>query len=92
MILLFCICNGDFDGDGQVTEFEYVMAMLVKTKSCEKENIEMIRARFRELDHDGSGAIDREDLIDQAASNTQQQFRTLASDGSKQITNELTIE
>ena len=36
----------DFDGDGQVSEFEYVMAMLVKTKSCEKENIEMIRARY----------------------------------------------
>ena len=36
----------DFNGDGQVSEFEYVMAMLVKTKSCEKENIEMIRARY----------------------------------------------
>jgi potassium channel subfamily K len=52
----------DSDGDGQVSQMEYVCYMLVKLGKAEQEDIEEIIAQFRKLDKDGSGVLDKDDL------------------------------
>jgi len=52
----------DTDGDG-VDKLEFLVAMLVQNGICDKENdIDPWLKRFEELDADGSGRLDEEDI------------------------------
>jgi hypothetical protein len=52
----------DVDGNGQVSEFEYLSAMLVRLKYLEGKDLDQIMATFRKLDGDGSGTLSVADL------------------------------
>lgn len=52
----------DADGDGKVSQLEYLSYMLVKLNKADQDDIDGILAQFRKLDRDGSGELDREDL------------------------------
>eukprot|EP00977_Amphora_coffeiformis_P029082 scaffold38594_cov191-Amphora_coffeaeformis.AAC.1 len=53
----------DEDGDGQVTRAEYLEFMLLAMGKVDKEFIEEIRTTFRRLDADGTGSLDKRDMI-----------------------------
>ena len=59
----------DRDGDGKVTEFEYLTAMLVRMEYAEVEDIDRVMKSFRRLDKDGSGELEVKDLTDNLKSN-----------------------
>lgn len=52
----------DTDGDASIDMAEFMEYMLVKMGKCSKIDIEKVKAQFRELDVDGSGALDQEDI------------------------------
>lgn len=53
----------DKDGDG-VDKLEFLIAMLVQNNICDQENdIDPWLKRFDELDKDGSGRLDEEDIV-----------------------------
>ncbi|KAG6611233.1 uncharacterized protein IUM83_12653 [Phytophthora cinnamomi] len=52
----------DTDGDGKVSQLEYLCYMLVKLNKADQDDIDGIMAQFHKLDRDGSGALDRDDL------------------------------
>ena len=52
----------DEDGNGQVSEFEYLTAMLVRLKYVQGQDIDRIMKTFRKLDKDGSGTLSVADL------------------------------
>ena len=59
----------DRDGDGQVSEFEYLSAMLVRMEYAALDDIDKVMKSFRKLDRDGSGTLEVEDLIGNLKSN-----------------------
>ena len=52
----------DVSGDGQVTELEYVLAMLRSLELVNMDVVGPILDRFNALDKDGNGVLDRDDL------------------------------
>lgn len=52
----------DVSGDGKVTELEYVLAMLRSLELVDMDHVTPIIDRFKELDKDGNGVLDRDDL------------------------------
>jgi hypothetical protein len=58
----------DLDGDGEVTRAEFLEFMLVSMGKVEKEFIEEMRQYFAKLDTDGTGALSKGDLIENARS------------------------
>mmetsp|Transcript_10297 Transcript_10297/g.24912 ORF Transcript_10297/g.24912 Transcript_10297/m.24912 type:complete len:309 (+) Transcript_10297:2-928(+) len=52
----------DRDGDGVVTELEYLMYMLIKLQKVDKLELEEILVQFRKHDVDGSGTLTFSDL------------------------------
>jgi Ca2+-binding EF-hand superfamily protein len=53
----------DSDGTGEVSEFEYLSAMLVLLEYTEQDDIDGIMKAFRKLDADGSGSLSVDDLV-----------------------------
>ena len=53
----------DTDGSGDVTEMEYLSALLVRLQFVEQEQIDLIMKSFMKLDVDGSGTLTIEDLV-----------------------------
>lgn len=53
----------DQDGDGTVSQYEYMRMMLLKTGKCAQEDLDEIQRNFERLDRDGSGTIDREEML-----------------------------
>ena len=52
----------DQDGTGEVSEFEYLSAMLVLLEYVEQDDIDRVMNSFRKLDVDGSGSLTVDDL------------------------------
>jgi len=57
------ISDLDADGDGQVSEQEFLEAMLIKLGKVTKSDIVEIKQQFKKLDVDGSGFLDEKDLV-----------------------------
>lgn len=53
----------DIDGDGDVTMGEFLSFMLVAMQKVDQESIDELKALFRSLDADNSGALQKEDLM-----------------------------
>jgi len=52
----------DDDGDGGIDLAEFLEYMLVHMKKCSQEDIDQVKQQFKELDADGSGTLDHEDI------------------------------
>jgi Ca2+-binding EF-hand superfamily protein len=52
----------DEDGDGKVTEQEFVYYMIIKSGKIGSDDLEEIRNQFHILDEDGSGELDKNDI------------------------------
>jgi len=52
----------DEDGDGEITEYEFIRHMLVVSGMGDKDAIDALHKRFEEMDEDGSGALTADDL------------------------------
>jgi len=52
----------DLDGSGDVTEYEYLTAMLIQLNHVDEDQIDGIMKAFRKLDQDGSGSLSVPDL------------------------------
>ncbi|KAF4045351.1 Ion channel [Phytophthora infestans] len=52
----------DTDGDGKVSQLEYLCYMLVKLNKVDQDDLDGIITQFHKLDRDGSGELDRDDL------------------------------
>ena len=59
----------DNDVDGEVSEFEYLSAMLILLEYCEQDDVDRIMKSFRKLDRDGSKSLDISDLKQNLKSN-----------------------
>lgn len=53
----------DLDGDGRVSQVEYLGYILVKLGKVDKDDILEIMQHFKKLDVDHSGSLDKEDLL-----------------------------
>ena len=53
----------DADEDGKVTLAEYISFMLVAMQKVDEETIDRLTAQFNRLDVDGSGTLEKEDLV-----------------------------
>ncbi len=53
----------DTDNDNRVSPEEFLRYMLVALQKAEKQDIDEIMALFKKLDKNGSGFIDKEDLM-----------------------------
>ncbi len=58
----------DEDGNGEVSEYEYLTAMLLRLKFVEPDDIDMIMRAFHRLDIDGSGTLSVLDLASELKS------------------------
>ena len=56
----------DEDGDGQVTQVEFLEFMLLAMNKVDTETLASLREYFRKLDANGTGTLDKEDLISAA--------------------------
>jgi len=56
------IISLDQDGTGEVSEFEYLSAMMVLLEYVQQDDIDNVMKAFRKLDIDGSGSLTVEDL------------------------------
>jgi len=52
----------DEDGDGEITEYEFIRFMLVSADLADAGVLDALHQRFAELDTDGSGALTADDL------------------------------
>jgi potassium channel subfamily K, other eukaryote len=52
----------DSDGDGRVDKAEFLVSCLLKLGKVEQEDVDSVLRRFKELDVDGSGLIDPNDI------------------------------
>lgn len=53
----------DVDGDGKVSQVEYLSYMLIKLGKVNQDEIDQILAQFNKIDADNSGYLDRNDLV-----------------------------
>lgn len=67
----------DEDDDGQVTYTEFMEFMLVAMNKCDKEFLDEIRMTFARLDRDGTGILDKEDMVATARSKLQRTTKKL---------------
>uniref|UniRef100_K3X659 EF-hand domain-containing protein n=1 Tax=Globisporangium ultimum (strain ATCC 200006 / CBS 805.95 / DAOM BR144) TaxID=431595 RepID=K3X659_GLOUD len=69
----------DSDGDGKVSQLEYLSYMLVKLNKADQDDIDGILTQFKKLDKDGSGELDKADLerIDRELQRAQQEHDEL---------------
>ncbi|CAB9507947.1 Two pore potassium channel [Seminavis robusta] len=56
----------DNDGDGSVTRAEFLEFMLVSMNQVDQEQLDNLNEHFDRLDSDGSGALDKYDLLTKA--------------------------
>merc|ERR1712086_410338 len=56
------ILNLDADGGGSIDKEEFVVGMLLLLELVSEEDVNLWRTRFEELDADGSGELDADDL------------------------------
>jgi len=56
--------DGEAGGDGEIDMFEYVECQLLRLNLVPVSQLFQIKKRFIELDSDGGGSIDREEIID----------------------------
>ena len=54
----------DSDGDGNVTELEFISFMLVKMQKVDAELLDELRRKFRHFDVDNSGVLAKADLYE----------------------------
>jgi len=52
----------DNDGNGKITEFEFLRFMLTRGGMADEALLDTLHARFAEMDKDGSGALSKADL------------------------------
>lgn len=52
----------DEDGDGEISELEFLVKMLSRLKVCPDSDVASIRKQFRLMDQDGSGSVDMDEL------------------------------
>ena len=52
----------DEDGDGELTEFEFLRFMLVQCDMADAAVLDSLHDRFAAMDEDGSGCLDAADL------------------------------
>jgi voltage-gated potassium channel Kch len=52
----------DLDGSGDVNEYEYLSAMLIRLNHVDENQIDSIMKAFHKLDQDGSGSLSVKDL------------------------------
>ena len=52
----------DEDGDGEITEYEFLRFMLGTAEIVDEEVLDMIHKCFKKLDTDGGGTLNAEDL------------------------------
>jgi Ca2+-binding EF-hand superfamily protein len=52
----------DADGNGSIDLAEFLEFMLVKMGKCSQFDIDKIKRQFNELDIDGSGTLDHNDI------------------------------
>ena len=57
------LINWDKDGDGNITECEYLQARLKQLEICTEHEIELIMSSFRKHDSDGSGSVNFQDIV-----------------------------
>lgn len=53
----------DQDGDGSVSNIEYLRMMLLKTGKVREEELDEIQRSFERMDRDGSGTIDKHEML-----------------------------
>lgn len=53
----------DKDGNGVVTKVEFLEFMLLSMEKVDKEFLNRIHDQFDSLDADGSGALDKQDIV-----------------------------
>ena len=52
----------DEDGDGTITEYEFIKFMLTKSEIIDEKVLDNLHNQFTKLDVDGSGEITRQDI------------------------------
>jgi len=52
----------DADGDGEVSEFEFIRYFLTQMKMVDGAVLDAVHQRFNELDADGGGTLSANDL------------------------------
>jgi hypothetical protein len=57
------LINWDKDGDGNITECEYLQARLKQLEICTEHEIELIMSSFRKHDSDGTGSVNFQDIV-----------------------------
>lgn len=68
----------DMDGSGDVTEFEYLAAMLIQLNHVDEDQIDSIMKAFRKLDIDGSGSLSVSDLANNLKSERKKRLKGIA--------------
>jgi len=58
----------DEDGDGLVTQIEFLEFMLIAMDKCDADTIASLKEYFARLDRDGSGTLSKDDLVELAKS------------------------
>eukprot|EP00816_Leptocylindrus_hargravesii_P011664 CAMPEP_0196812468 /NCGR_PEP_ID=MMETSP1362-20130617/26775_1 /TAXON_ID=163516 /ORGANISM="Leptocylindrus danicus, Strain CCMP1856" /LENGTH=238 /DNA_ID=CAMNT_0042188143 /DNA_START=348 /DNA_END=1064 /DNA_ORIENTATION=- len=66
----------DKDGNGVVTRIEFLEFMLLSMEKVDKDFLKRIHAQFESLDVDGSGILDKSDIVDRV--NRSEKTRSLA--------------
>lgn len=59
---LEALLSMDQDGDGEITEYEFIKFMLTTAGMADEDTLDSLHKRFQEMDADGSGALDRDDI------------------------------
>lgn len=60
---LEALLNMDADGDGEITEFEFLKFMLSSAGMADEDILDSLHKRFQEMDEDGSGSLTKEDIL-----------------------------
>mmetsp|Transcript_30673 Transcript_30673/g.55823 ORF Transcript_30673/g.55823 Transcript_30673/m.55823 type:complete len:372 (+) Transcript_30673:192-1307(+) len=60
---LEALLNMDQDGDGEITEFEFMKFMMTTAGMADEDTLDSLHKRFQEMDADGSGSLTREDIL-----------------------------
>ena len=60
---LEALLNMDDDGDGEITEFEFIKFMMTTAGMADEGTLEALHKRFKEMDADGSGSLTKDDIL-----------------------------
>jgi Ca2+-binding EF-hand superfamily protein len=63
-LLLEDLMDMDTDGDGVVTEAEFIVFMLTKMQKVDRNLLDELRQHFRRFDIDNNGSIEKSDLYE----------------------------